>query len=116
VLGPAPDPPQRPDSLPPVRDRMRFPGLAGSWPSIAHCVQHEYCLTIEDYLRRRTNIAQWLPRGGLGRENENRDLIRRLTAELPLRSGVQPAMIVDSLIAEADRVQTQIYGLDGAGT
>jgi glycerol-3-phosphate dehydrogenase len=31
-----------------------------------------FCCTLEDYLRRRTNISQWGPRGGLGWKNENR--------------------------------------------
>ena len=26
---------------------------------------------LEDYLRRRTNIAQWVPRGGLGAQGEH---------------------------------------------
>ena len=30
------------------------------------------CRRLEDYLRRRTNIAQWVPRGGLGAQGEHR--------------------------------------------
>ena len=33
----------------------------------------EMCCTLEDYVRRRTNISQWIPRGGLGFKNEYRN-------------------------------------------
>ncbi len=39
---------------------------------------HEQSRTLEDYLRRRTNIAQWIPRGGLGASAENVEALRRL--------------------------------------
>ncbi len=41
------------------------------------------CFRLEDYLRRRTNISQWVPRGGLGRENENVPHLERLAALFP---------------------------------
>jgi glycerol-3-phosphate dehydrogenase len=50
-------------------------------------VTHEFCCSLEDYLRRRTNIAQWLPRGGLGRKNENLPIIKALASKLPKWSG-----------------------------
>lgn len=55
-----------------------FPGLGQAVPGARWCRDHERCLTLEDYLRRRTNIAQWVPRGGLGRHSENTDTIRRI--------------------------------------
>jgi hypothetical protein len=33
----------------------------------------EMCCTLEDYIRRRTNISQWIPRGGFGFKNEYRN-------------------------------------------
>jgi len=60
-----------------------FPGLSTKVPSVRFCVEREACWTLEDYLRRRTNIAQWVPRGGLGRDNENREYIKRIAEELP---------------------------------
>lgn len=36
-----------------------------------HARDHEFCCSSEDYLRRRTNVAQWIPRGGLGRDRAN---------------------------------------------
>ncbi len=35
------------------------------------CRDNELCLTLDDYLRRRSNIAQWVPRCGLGRDDSN---------------------------------------------
>ncbi|MES2660200.1 MAG: FAD-dependent oxidoreductase [Verrucomicrobiota bacterium] len=49
----------------------RFPGLD-------ECRDHEYCCTLDDYLRRRTNIAQWVPRCGLGQDSGNIEAIRRI--------------------------------------
>ena len=50
----------------------RFPGIDPPLPSPEWCLAHEFCCTLEDYLRRRTNISQWLPRQGLGHDNDNR--------------------------------------------
>ncbi len=47
-----------------------FPGLPEKIPSAQWCFEQELCWHLEDYLRRRTNISQWVPRGGLGRNNE----------------------------------------------
>ena len=47
-----------------------FPGLEERVPSSLSCAK-ESCWSLQDYLRRRTNIAQWVPRGGLGSLNEN---------------------------------------------
>src|SRR5439155_19118770 len=60
-----------------------FPGLSTKVLSVRSCVKHEMCWTLEDYLRRRTNISQWMPRGGLGRESENRARLVRIAEELP---------------------------------
>lgn len=55
-----------------------FPGLEQEVPSARWCAERELCWTLEDYLRRRTNISQWVPRGGLGRENENAERLKKL--------------------------------------
>jgi len=49
----------------------RFGELTEPVPSAAWCAEHENCSTLDDYLRRRTNIAQWVPREGLGRDGEH---------------------------------------------
>jgi len=49
----------------------KFPGIEEEVPSVEWCKKYEYCQTLEDYLRRRTNISQWTPREGLGEKNEH---------------------------------------------
>jgi glycerol-3-phosphate dehydrogenase len=60
--------------------RVCFPGLDETVPSLPWCVENELCCTLEDYLRRRTNLAQWVPRGGLGATGENRPHLLKLAA------------------------------------
>ena len=55
-----------------------FPGLDEPVPSAAWCRDREHCHTLEDYLRRRTNIAQWIPRGGWGVHSENLETLRQI--------------------------------------
>ena len=59
-----------------------FPGLDDSLPSIDWCMEHEFCHTLDDYLRRRTNIAQWIPRQGLGANGENSAYLQQLALAL----------------------------------
>jgi glycerol-3-phosphate dehydrogenase len=71
-----------------------FPGLPGTVPAPAWCAGHEECWHLEDYLRRRTNIAQWVPRAGLGVAGEHRPFLERLArdicgAEEPARKAVE---------------------------
>jgi len=74
-LGPAPLSPLRlmqdPLSDAPNAPTERFPGLDLPVVSPAWSVAHEKCRTLDDYLRRRTNIAQWVHRGGMGARHEN---------------------------------------------
>ena len=42
----------------------------------------EMCCTLEDYLRRRTNISQWTPRGGLGFRNQHRSELFSMAMEI----------------------------------
>lgn len=55
-----------------------FPGLDEPVPLATWCRDLEYCCTLDDYLRRRTNIAQWIFRCGLGRDSGNIEAIRRI--------------------------------------
>lgn len=61
---------------------IHFAPLGMPIPSPQWCRMHTQCRTLEDYLRRRTNIAQWLPRGGLGRANEYADDLLHLARAL----------------------------------
>ena len=51
-------------------------------PDAGWCKAHEFCCTLEDFVRRRTNIAQWVPRGGLGRRDENLPELRAVCQTL----------------------------------
>ena len=64
-----------------------FPGLQDKVPAIDWCVSHEFCCTLEDYLRRRTNISQWIPREGLGLQDENGEQLKTLASRLPKYNG-----------------------------
>jgi glycerol-3-phosphate dehydrogenase len=63
-------------------ESMAFPALSEPVPSAAWCAQHESCCTLEDYLRRRTNIAQWIPRGGFGKQDENAGTLQLIALAL----------------------------------
>ncbi len=67
--------------------RTSFPGLRDSVVAIDWCVEHEFCCTLEDYLRRRTNISQWICRQGLGHRDANLAHLRELAARLPVAAG-----------------------------
>ncbi len=54
---------------------------------------HEYCLTLEDYLRRRTSIAQWTPRMGLGQDGAGRESLRTIAAALASDAADADAMV-----------------------
>jgi glycerol-3-phosphate dehydrogenase len=62
--------------------QITFPGLPGTVPAPEWCAAHEECWHLEDYLRRRTNIAQWVPRAGLGAGEEHRPLLERLARDI----------------------------------
>lgn len=55
-----------------------FPHLHEPIPAARWCADWEMCWTLEDYLRRRTNVSQWVTRGGLGRHDEHLPRITRL--------------------------------------
>jgi len=59
-----------------------FPGLDVRVPAARWSHRHEFCHTLPDYLRRRTNIAQWLPREGLGHNDANLAHLERIALEL----------------------------------
>lgn len=71
------------DSVAPLTREVElsaFPGLSEPVPSARWCAAYEMCWSLEDYLRRRTNISQWIPRGGLGRRDENLAHLHTLAA------------------------------------
>jgi len=58
------------------------PGLDTPAVTPAWSAAHEYCRTLDDYLRRRTNVAQWVPRGGFGRRDEYASAIAAMAEAL----------------------------------
>ena len=60
----------------------KFPGLAEPVVSATWSARHESCRTLDDYLRRRTNIAQWIPHGGFGKGNANADVLKQLALDI----------------------------------
>ncbi|MDO5652532.1 MAG: FAD-dependent oxidoreductase, partial [Brachymonas sp.] len=59
-----------------------FPGLAQPVASATWCVENTMCCTLEDYLRRRTNISQWVHRAGLGKADVHAAAIKKAAFEL----------------------------------
>lgn len=49
---------------------FRFSGLEAPLIDPAASARREHCQTLVDYIRRRTNLAQWTRRHGLGRDDE----------------------------------------------
>lgn len=47
-----------------------WPNLNDKVPSPRWCMEHEMCCSLDDYLRRRTNLSQWIARQGLGNTDE----------------------------------------------
>lgn len=76
---------------PPLNGTEHFPGLEHPVPSARSAVEAEWCWTLEDYLRRRTNIAQWVPRHGLGRAGEHAQRLAELAGMFPGVDGVRGA-------------------------
>jgi glycerol-3-phosphate dehydrogenase len=65
-----------------VPPSVKFPGLEEEVTDPGWASANEFCCTLDDYLRRRTNIAQWIAREGLGRNDENMEFLRKLSLEL----------------------------------
>ncbi|HEX9674111.1 MAG TPA: FAD-dependent oxidoreductase [Burkholderiales bacterium] len=91
ALTPARPDPGAPLGEPPRGETERFPGLEHPVPSARSAVEAEGCCTLEDYLRRRTNIAQWVPRHGLGRGGEHALRLAELAGMFPGVDGVRGA-------------------------
>ncbi|MCH2176168.1 MAG: FAD-dependent oxidoreductase [Lentisphaeria bacterium] len=66
-----------------ARSKISYPNLSKEFISLKSSVEHEFCCTLDDYLRRRTNISQWVPREGFGFHNENWEFLKGLVNDLP---------------------------------
>lgn len=90
-----------------------YPGLQEKVPSLKGCIEGERCLNLEDYLRRRTNISQWVPREGLGKNNENVPHLEQLALQF---SGGEPVIArklvldyIEAVERRFDGVLAQVY-------
>lgn len=72
--------PAPPPSPPP--ELTHFPGLDMPVVAPAWSAAHEHCCRLDDYLRRRTNIAQWVPNGGFGRRFEHAEALERIALDI----------------------------------
>ena len=77
---------QQPESRRKEISLGEFPGMPEKVVSPDWCIEHEFCCTLEDYLRRRTTIAQWIPREGLGWNNENVEYLKAIASRPPAQS------------------------------
>lgn len=74
---------------------MRFPGLSQPVISPAWCAAHELVCTLDDYLRRRTNIAQWVQRGGFGMADENAPILKGIALDIAMGDTVLAQQLFD---------------------
>lgn len=86
--------PQRPRPA-----NFRFADHEARWIDPAYSRDHEACWRLGDYLRRRTSIAQWTPRMGLGTADSHLGEVARLAEVL---EGDRGAAAVESLITAAN--------------
>lgn len=80
-----------------------FPGLERPVVSAAWSAAHEQCRTLDDYLRRRTNIAQWVRRGGLGANLEHLDHLRSVALTLHDGNAAHATHDLDQYRARVDQ-------------
>ncbi len=85
-----PDKPRSAVSLPVQTGIVDRPRISPGWSC-----DYEFCLTLEDYLRRRTNISQWRPRRGLGPNNESMSELRAIAREFTDSDRAADQMLAD---------------------
>jgi glycerol-3-phosphate dehydrogenase len=98
LVVPAPVAPPAPVPIAPTTNvpMLDTPVTTPEW-----AVAHEQCRTLDDYLRRRTNIAQWIRRGGLGQNDEHLTQIQHIATAI--HGGDAPAATRD-----LDRYRTRV--------
>jgi hypothetical protein len=91
-----------------------FPGLSEKIPSARSCAE-ESCWSLDDYLRRRTNISQWVSRGGLGRFNENVAYLEHISNAFTTGDSFSPKAAVanyqQQVEARFDRVLSESFNV-----
>ena len=91
-----------PGAVEQVAQTMRFPGLSQPVISPTWCVAHELVCTLDDYLRRRTNIAQWVHRGGFGMADENAPILKGIALDIAMGDPVLAQRLFDDYRSKVD--------------
>jgi glycerol-3-phosphate dehydrogenase len=103
------------DGAPGILDRIRadrslldpvIPGLPYRWAEVRAWAEQGLVMTLDDLLRRRTNLAQWAPYGGFGHGGEHTTVVRRVAEEIARArggDGPSPERMVEEYRALADR-------------
>ena len=102
--------PATPNKLIDRKYTFRYPDINATFTSPNFCINHEYCLTVEDYLRRRTNIAQWAVRSGLGKDNKYHKSVLGIIRQMPERPGQTAEEILELYKSSTDKLFTNITG------
>ena len=63
--------------------------------------------------RRRTNIAQWVARNGLGNTLEHLPIIESLASQLPRAKAQNTSYSLDHYVHETQRVFDRLQGVGG---
>lgn len=67
---------------------------------------HEFCVTLEDYVRRRTSISQWTPRMGLGPDGDGRAALLDVAHKLAISEDEAAA---DTMVSEYEERVRSTY-------
>jgi glycerol-3-phosphate dehydrogenase len=101
-------------AVPPTPCTATFPALETPVVAPDWAVAHEHCRTLDDYLRRRTNIAQWVPCGGFGRHGEHAAAIEALARALHAGNPAAAAADLQSYTARVARDAALLAAADTA--
>lgn len=88
-----------------------FPGIAQPMTAPAWSAAHERCRTLDDYLRRRTNIAQWVKRGGLGQHHEHLGTLQHIATAIHGGDTARAAADLSRYRERADREWQVLEGV-----
>lgn len=64
----------------PILMQRPYPTLPYTWADLVHNARNRWVISVDDLLRRRTNIAQWVPRGGFGVSGEYEPVVAEIAA------------------------------------
>ncbi len=88
-----------------------FPGVEQPMVSPSWSATHERCRTLDDYLRRRTNVAQWVKRSGLGYQHEHLDHLHHIATAIHGGDSTSAANDVTRYQHHADRQWRLLEGV-----